>query len=449
MTGKIFAALLPMLMHVLLPAQNPSLKPAAEEPAKDKKPLFGVTFSGYVKTDILYDTRQIVGARDNQFLFYPEPVKKDADGKDINARGAFNMLNIQSRLAGTLSGPDALGAKTSGFLEAEFFGNINQNINTFRLRHAYVKLNWPTTELVVGQTWHPMFSLDCFPNTVSFNTGVMFTVFSRNPQIRITHSFGNFSVSVAAISQIDFTSNGPDGANAKYLRNARIPELDLQLQYQTKNPVTGTGFLIGAGIDYLVLLPRLSSDVVVKKALDTVINNVVVHQPAVIATYKTNATIHALSWNLMAKLTLRKLTFKIGGFYGENSYGFSLLGGYAVKKITDPGKGFVEYANLRTCTAWGEISTNGTVWQAGVFGGFSRNLGAASEITGPSYARGADIDYLYRFSPRLIRNFNKFRLATELEYTVAAYGKINEKGYVYQSKEVGNLRFLLGVYYFF
>jgi hypothetical protein len=43
----------------------------------------------------------------------------------------------------------------------------------------------------------------------------------------------------------------------------------------------------------------------------------------------------------------------------------------------------------------------------------------------------------------------KFRLAAELEYTVAAYGKTNEKGYVYNVTEVGNLRPLLGVYYFF
>jgi hypothetical protein len=419
------------------------------ESATSSSSSFGIRFSGYVKTDILYDTRQTVGLRDGQFLLYPEPKRLDQEGKDINGTGIFNMLNIQTRLAGTITGPDALGAKTSGFIEAEFFGNTNAAINSFRLRHAYVKLNWSRTELLAGQTWHPMFSPDCFPNTVSFNTGAMFTVFSRNPQIRIIRNIGRFSVALAAISQLDFTSNGPDGANSKYLRNSMIPELDLQLQYLKKNADNGNEFLIGAGVDYLVLVPRLSSEVILKKAMDTVINSVVVHQNAVTAIYKTTARVDAFSYNFIAKLKLRAMTFKVGGYYGENSYGFTLLGGYAVKSVTDSVKGFVDYANVRTMTAWGEISTNGTRLSAGVFGGFSRNLGIGETVAGPYYSRGSDIDYLYRISPRLIWNIAKVRLAAELEYTATAYGKSNEKGYVYEAKEVANLRLLLGVYYFF
>ncbi|MGE5424510.1 MAG: hypothetical protein ACM3N9_04050, partial [Syntrophothermus sp.] len=345
--------------------------------------------------------------------------------------------------------PDALGAKTSGFIEAEFFGNINQNINVFRLRHAYVKLNWPKTEFLAGQTWHPMFSPLCFPNTVSFNTGVMFAVFSRNPQLRITQTFGHFSISAAALSQIDFTSTGPDGPSSKYARNAAVPEMDIQLMYRKKDDATGREFLVGAGMNYLVLLPRLSSNVTTRNAIDTVINGIVIHQPAITASYKTDQTISAFSWNVMAKLVLKKVSFKAGGFYGQNAYGYCLLGGYAVKSVTDPAKGIVEYANLRTITAWGEIASTGKKWQPAIFAGFSRNLGIGEPVAGPYYARGNDIDYLYRISPRLIRDFNKFRISGELEYTVAAYGKTNGSGYVYNSEEVGNLRVLIGVYYFF
>ena len=432
-----------------LNAQTSSSKDTKPETLPPKPTLFGIHFSGYIKSDILLDTRQTVGLRDGQFLLYPEPVNPDAEGKDINASGNFNILNIQTRLTGIITGPDALGAKTSGMIEAEFFGNSNPNINTFRLRHAFVKLNWSATELLVGQTWHPMFSPNCFPNTVSFNTGAMFAVFSRNPQVRITQDFGKFSMSLSVLSQLDFTSTGPDGVNTKYLRNSIIPELDLQVQYLKKYGNSGNEFLLGAGIDYLALTPRLTSNVIITKALDTVINNVVVHQNATTMSYKINTQITAFSYNFMAKLKLPTITFKIGAYYGENSYGFTLLGGYAVKTIIDPVKGFVEYANIRTMTVWGEFSTNGRIWQTGIFGGYSRNLGAGEVLSGPYYSRGSDIDYLYRISPRLVCNINKVRFAAELEYTAAAYGKTNEKGYVYNAKEVANLRLLLGVYYFF
>lgn len=446
MKRLIPAAFLVMLTCFYASAQNNGI-PA--DTSKARKPAFGIHFGGYVKTDVLYDTRQVVGARDNQFLFYPEPVKPDEEGNDINARSEFNILAIQSRLSGTISAPDALGAKTSGFIEAEFFGNINQNINVFRLRHAYLKLNWPKTEFLAGQTWHPMFSPLCFPNTVSFNTGVMFAVFSRNPQLRVTRSIGPFSVSLAALSQIDFTSNGPDGPSSKYARNATIPELDIQLMYRKKDDASGKEFLLGAGMNYLVLLPRLASTVTLSNPLDTVINGIVIHQPAVTATYKTSQTVSAFAWNIMAKLVLKKVSFKLGGYYGGNSYGYCLLGGYAVKSVTDPVRGILDYATTKTFTAWGEIASVSKKWQPGIFAGFSRNLGTGEVVKGPFYSRGSDIDYLYRISPRLIRDFNKFRISGEIEYTAAAFGKTNEKGYVFDTEEVGNLRILLGFYYFF
>jgi hypothetical protein len=130
-----------------------------------------------------------------------------------------------------------------------------------------------------------------------------------------------------------------------------------------------------------------------------------------------------------------------------------------VKSVTDPKRNFVDYANISSFSGWAEIHTNAQRWQPGLFLGYSKNLGAtdagnplstSSEIvTGPYYARGANIDYIYRVSPRLVFNANKLRLAGEVEYTVAAYGKTNEKGMVYNAKEVANLRLLLGVFYFF
>ena len=435
-----------LLITVVLPAQSTDNKAPSPEV---KSPLFGIIFSGYVKTDIIFDTRQTVGIREGQFLLYPDVEAKDAEGKDINAKPNFNMLSIQTRLAGMITGPDALKAKTSAYFEGEFFGNINTTINSFRLRHAWVKLAWTHTELMVGQYWHPMFVANCSPETVSFNTGAPFVVFSRNPQVRLTQGLGHFKLQLAAISQLDFTSTGPDGASPKYLRNSVLPEMDFQIQYGMKNEAKGTEFLVGAGIDYILLTPKLSTDVVLKKAYDTVVNNIVVHHNAMTATYKSTSTTTGISYNIFAKLSLPMITLKAGGFYGSNTYAFTMLGGYVVKNISDSIRGTESYAAIRTFAAWAEFMTNGKRWQTGIFGAFSRNLGAGEKVTGPYYSRGSNIDYLYRVSPRLILNVKKLRIAAEVEYTVAAYGKTNEKGYVSQASEIGNLRALMGVYYFF
>ena len=189
--------------------------------------------------------------------------------------------------------------------------------------------------------------------------------------------------------------------------------------------------------------------VVLQEGYDTVINNIVEHHDAVTAVYKTNSQSGGFSGSLFAKIKLPAIIFKIGGIYSDNGYALSLIGGYAVKSITDPEKGIKDYSNVRTLAAWTDISTTGTRWQAGIFGGYSKNLGSVDCISGPYYSRGTNIGYLYRISGRFVYIANKFRIAPEIEYTVAAYGKVGEKGSVFDAKEVGNLRVLLGVCYYF
>ncbi|MEI7897059.1 MAG: hypothetical protein WCJ26_08485 [bacterium] len=442
-----------LMVTTQLPAQNPVTKADTMQkqasPEIKKTPLFGIIFTGFVNTDVFFDTRQTVMAREGQWLFYPENVKPDAEGNDINAKGTYNILSIQTRVTGSITGPDIFKARTSGVIEGEFYGNINANINSFRLRHAFVKLTWTKMELLLGQTWHPLYVQSCTPETVSINGGAPFLVFTRNPQLRLSGQLGHFKGMIAAVSQVDVTSNGPDGASPKYLRNSIIPEFAFQLQYILINAAKKTEFLIGASIDYLVLTPRLGTDVTKKAAYDTVVNNLVVHHDAVVVNYKTDAKSTALTANFFAKLKLPKVTLKIGGVYGGNCYAFNMIGGYAVKSTIDPLRGIVDYATVTTASVWADFKTNGTKWTTGIFGGFSKNLGAGTDVTGPYYSRGANIDYLYRIAPRLIWTVSKLKLTSELDYTVAAYGTTTGKGLVSNSKEVGNLRILLGAYYNF
>ena len=177
--------------------------------SQNNTPKYGIDFSGFVKNDFFWDSRQNVTIREGHFLLYPMPISEDADKNDINAKSNFNFLSIQSRLSGKITGPDAFKAKTSGLIEADFFGNENTNfadVNGFRLRHAYVKLNWEKSELIFGQTWHPMFIAGCFPGVVSFSTGSPFQPFSRNPQIKWIRKIGKLSLAISANSQRDFIS---------------------------------------------------------------------------------------------------------------------------------------------------------------------------------------------------------------------------------------------------
>lgn len=397
---------------------------------------FGIKFSGFVKNDFFYDTRQVETLREGHFLLFPLNVKYDADSADINAQPSFNILSIQSRLTGNISAPDALGAKTSGMIEAEFFGTSNADINGFRLRHAFVKLNWKSTELLVGQTWHPMFVSSCFPDVVSFNTGVPFQPFSRNPQIRLTQNIGKFRFVAAVMAQRDFASNGPDGANSKYIRNSAIPDMHLQFYYKSVNEEKQSEFVAGIGGGYKFLKPRLVTD----------------------SSYKTNEKIGSFCAIAYLKLKTKNITWKLEGAYGQNLYDLMMLGGYAVRYDTvqeNVLKDEKTYTNLDAFSVWTEIMTNGKKFQFGLFGGFTQNLGSIHNISGWNtattyYSRGRDIAFIYRVSPRVVYNAGKVRLALEGEFTNAAYGtNINSRGEVSSLNNVYNIRVLLGVYYFF
>ncbi|RKX23129.1 MAG: hypothetical protein DRP35_00100, partial [Candidatus Zixiibacteriota bacterium] len=138
----------------------------------DNQAEFGIKFNGYVKTDIMYDSRQIIAAREGHYLLYPAAELLDINSKDINAKDNLNILAIQTRLTSRISAPNALGAKVSGLIEAAFFGQTEGDINGFRLRHAFLKMQWEKSSLLIGQYWHPMFVTEVHPATLSSNAGL-------------------------------------------------------------------------------------------------------------------------------------------------------------------------------------------------------------------------------------------------------------------------------------
>lgn len=432
-----------IILFAIVPALAGYSQDKKEENEKEKEKKFGISFSGYVKSDFFYDSRQVVCAREGDFLFWPAPEKLDVNDEDINAKASFNFLSVQSRLSGKISGPDALGAKTSGLIEGDFFAQANANINLFRLRHAFVKFNWKTTELLGGQYWNPLFVTGCFPGTVSFNTGTPLQSFARNPQIRLTQNAGEFKFIFALLSQRDYATWDNKGSfSSSYLRNSGVPDLHFQVHYEKMNKERGTGFLVGAGIAYKTVVPRLES-----KLNDTV-------------TYKVDEKVSGITAIGFAKVKLNPVTIKIQGRYGENISDLLTISGYALKEVKDPVTGESTYTPLKNIAFWGDIHTNGEKWQVGVFGGYTKNLGtkeamseeALSDLDNNIYGFGRGIESVFRISPRVMYNVNQIRLAMELEYTSASFADAGSYDVNYISSStttVANIRTLLSIYYFF
>jgi hypothetical protein len=395
--------------------------------AQDKKeePQFGIKFSGFVKTDIFYDTRQSSasnGIREGHFYLYPDNVLLDLDGNDLNANPSFHILNIQTRLKGDISGPDAFGAKTSGVIEAEFFGTIESDINGFRLRHAFVKLDWTKASLMVGQNWHPLFPVESFPGTLSFNTGAPFTPFSRNPQIRLNLKAGTGSLQLTAYSQRDFVSTGIDGPSNKYLRNTGIPGINLQAKVPLGGSITAWG-----GADYKILRPEIKTS----------------------ANYETDATVGSMVLFTTVKLKTKPVNVSMMGIYAQNGTDLVMLGGYGISEIIDPVRQDKKYTTLNTASFWIDMTTNGSKVAVGLFSGFCRNLGSTDDIAGSVYSRGSNIDNIFRISPRITFTSGKLSFGSEIETTSAAYGTMETNAKVNDAKSVTNVRFLFSTIYRF
>lgn len=403
-----------LLLINLFPANSQDIKPVINP----EKPT--LTWGGFVKAEALYDTRQIVEAREGYLLLYPKNVFLDKNGEDINAHGSFNQYAMTARLNVKATGPDILGAKTLALIEGDFTGASNLEINSFRLRHAYLKLKWSHASVLAGQYWHPINIPEMIPNVLSLNTGAPFHPFSRQPQIRVDVLKGKINTIFVIASQRDYMNSGPAGASTAYLRNSAIPNLHAQIQYISEQVFAGVGF------DYKHIHPRLVTD----------------------SLYATNAAVNCLSYTAFVMAKTKPLVIKMQWIYGQGLNDHLLMGGYGITHV-DPLTNQHEYAPLTYLSGWLNLQTTGKTWQGSLFAGYTKGMGANKIITGAVYARDADIAYVYRIAPMLSYINGKLLLSTEFEITTAAYGKTDSHYKVYDSSPVTNTRISFSAGYFF
>jgi len=387
-----------------------------------KKITFDV--SGFVKTDFWVDSRKMAGAREDLFAVFPLDVKLDAEGNDINAAPSFNYSVITSRAGLKINGFNAFGAKTFGYLEADFSGMSNATTATFRLRHAYLQMDWENSSLLLGQFWHPMFVTNVFPSVISLNTGSPFQPFNRSPQIRYTQKLGNLQIIAAALAQRDYASNGPIGRSYSYISNSLIPNAHLQLKY-IKNKST-----VGAAVDYKVLKPRQTTD-----------SNII-----------STSTFSSISYMVYYKWQGEKLQIKTKAIWGQNLNDNLMLGGYAVASINpiDDSRTYTPTQHLYT---WLDIDysikTDNYTFMPGVFLGYLKNYGTLEDNTGIYYATASNMDNMYRIAPSFSIKSGNTMLSLEYEFTTSYYGTTNKSGIVENTHGISNNRLLATAFYFF
>jgi hypothetical protein len=408
-----------LITGILLLAQL--IKLLGQEPVKP----WQVELEGFINAQLFFDTRQNVIAREGMFALYPQNAAYDEYGNDMNARANLNQAAMTTRLRLNISAPDVWGAKATGVVEVDFTGVNELDLNGLRLREAWIKLTWKQTALLIGQYWHPMCVPEAMPKTISLNLGAPYHPFSRHNQVRLQHALGRFNIIAVAACQMDYASDGPLGRSPVYMINAALPNLDLQLQYKT-----GKGDLFGVGMDYKKLLPRLRVELV----------------PGQIS--KANEHIHSVAATAFMKLSTKLLELKWQALWGQNMTEHIMLGGY-IEDGVDSLNNKISYANTHQVSSWIDIITSGKTIRVGMFAGIAKNLGYTHEIAGNHYARGNDIAYSYRLSPRLQLHFNKLMLAGEFEFTTAAYGQPDAYGNFQKAESLANFRLLLAVFYFF
>ena len=343
------------------------------------------TLYGYAKGEFAFDSRQVVAAREGNFIDLASP---NATGTNV---ANFNGWGIESRLGVKIAGPEFFGMKSEALIEGHFFGNNGQT-NNFGLRHAYVKLSSDRVEWLVGQYWHPMFVTNVSPGTYNFNAGSPFQPFNRSPQIRFSTK-GNARLTLAAITERDFKSFVyGEGSAAK----SGLPAFHAQLQFGSDEKFVG-GF--GANVKFT-------------------------RNEGAAAKVAHGKTLAAFDFLAYAKVQFTEnFAWKIYGNYGQNPSELLQLGSLAYNPVND------DLKNSTTLSLWTEFAGKGSEsFEWGIFGGYSQdfgfNINNFAHSTANAYASlaGGNPVSTWRVSPRMGWKSGNTKLGLEFDYTSTTYG---------------------------
>lgn len=381
---------------------------------------------GFIRNYFAYDNRE--GTAGTGDLFYWTPKDENwnyteteakllgVERQDLNAQSQFRFLALTSRVGLDVSGYKIEGMEFGAKVEADFYAGLTGSTGTaqLRLRQAFATIKWAdlgkkknmSAVLKVGQAWHPM-AAD-MPDIYSLETGAPFGPFSRTPLVQADYNFGkNFSLTAAAIWQMQYTSMGPkwDGtkytptASADYIKYGIVPEF-----YLGANVKAG-GFLGRVGVDVVTIKPR-NYDPVLK--------------------VKVNDRFSTANLFVYGQYKKDLFTAKAKTVYGGAGEHFNLMSGYA--RLADGNTETPDwtYGAMRASSTWVSLSYGKKV-VGSLFGGFIQNFGTAKEISSTNdiyfQKSGAkNIGRMFRIEPEVTYNIGKFTVGLEYMLTGAQYG---------------------------
>ena len=417
--------LLPVILLFLLVCNI-----SAEENNLNIDSLYKYEIYGFVRNDFTFDSRKSIAAVGELFYFIPYDRQFSANGNDLNAVYSTRLLAVTTRFGFNFTSPVySNNFQISAKIETDFCGAANY-ITLFRIRQAFVSLNWKHHNIITGQTWHPMTG-ELIPSIVSLNTGAPFNPFSRAPQLRYNALINNFTISAAAIYQLQYPSPGPEGNSTNYQIFKGLPEFYFGLSYKNK-------FVkIGAGIEYLNISPR-------KNYTDESGNIFTVTDRA--SSYCTQ---------LFLQLTNKGFDFKAKSVYGGNMGHLLMMSGYGASNLLPDAVSY-EYSPIYQSSTWATLSytyaKNKHAITSTILGGYIKNLGASKNLIPEKvYFRGnANFDDIFRIAPSVTYQYNNnLNVGLEYEYTGVHYGELNPDYTVFNTHLVGNNRLYVILVYKF
>ena len=162
-----------------------------------------LTLYGFAQADFKYDTTQSCNEFCSNAL-----VQKEGTYRGDHGRAVFSPRD--SRFGIRIALPEDHKIKASGLIETDFFGpTTTTEQGTFtnavlRVRHAYLKLETPIVDILLGQTWNLFGWGAAYVVTSAQEPGLPGQMFQRTPQLRISKTIktkAGVTVEIAAAAQ--------------------------------------------------------------------------------------------------------------------------------------------------------------------------------------------------------------------------------------------------------
>jgi len=193
------------------------------------------SLGGYIKLDAFWDSTQEGKNMNSLVLRNNDP---------NNQHGRLKFTSQSSRFNFTIKGPKLWGAVTTGFIEMDF-DPVEEGVNnvaaggasnsyTPRLRHAFFRLNWPETELLMGQYF--TFVSQWFPELLQDGPfQITGTPTQRMAMIKLTQKFlGAYQVGIMVGEANGITNGRIYNANIDHNggESTEAPQVQVQAQFQ-------------------------------------------------------------------------------------------------------------------------------------------------------------------------------------------------------------------------